>query len=164
MAVQTAQPQRALVTCTMRRTASNASPLESEKPNFWSSCAVAMNSCVCASTPTVTRTSTGATTLEPVGDGCDPLDLVERVDDDPRDPVTQRRLDLVDALVVAVHADEVTGNAGADGDGKLPTGTDVEVQSLLEHPPGDLGAEEGLARVEDVGAAQRQRRRRRRSA
>ena len=25
--------------------------------NFWSSCAVAMNSCVCASTPTVTRTS-----------------------------------------------------------------------------------------------------------
>ena len=33
-----------------------------EKPNFWSSCAVAMNSWVCASTPTVSRTSTGATT------------------------------------------------------------------------------------------------------
>lgn len=28
-------------------------------PNFWSSCAVAMNSCVWASTPTVTRICTG---------------------------------------------------------------------------------------------------------
>ncbi len=34
------------------------SPEASEKPNFWSSCAVAMNSWVCASTPVVTRTST----------------------------------------------------------------------------------------------------------
>ena len=35
-----------------------ASPPASENPNFWSSCAVAMNSWVCASTPTVTRTRT----------------------------------------------------------------------------------------------------------
>ena len=41
-----------------RRTASSAAPEASEKPNFWSSCAVAMNSCVCASTPVVTRTRT----------------------------------------------------------------------------------------------------------
>ena len=41
-----------------RRTASSAAPEASEKPNFWSSCAVAMNSWVCASTPVVTRTST----------------------------------------------------------------------------------------------------------
>ncbi len=48
-----------------RRTASAASlasPAAREKPNFWSSCAVAMNSWVCASTPTVTRTITGTTT------------------------------------------------------------------------------------------------------
>ncbi len=32
-----------------------------EKPNFWSSWAVAMYSWVCASTPAVTRTMTGAT-------------------------------------------------------------------------------------------------------
>ena len=38
--------------------AAAAAPPASEKPNFWSSCAVAMNSWVCASTPTVTRTST----------------------------------------------------------------------------------------------------------
>ena len=30
-----------------------------EKPNFWSSCAVAMNSWVCASMPTVVRMSSG---------------------------------------------------------------------------------------------------------
>ncbi len=41
-------------------TAANACPLVIEKPNFWSSCAVAMYSCVCASTPAVTRTSTRA--------------------------------------------------------------------------------------------------------
>ncbi len=43
-----------------RRTASAASV--SAKPNFWSSCAVAMNSWVWASTPTVTRTMTSTTT------------------------------------------------------------------------------------------------------
>jgi hypothetical protein len=38
------------------RTASAAAPLASEKPNFWSSWPVWTNSCVCASTPGVTRT------------------------------------------------------------------------------------------------------------
>ena len=47
---------------TMRSIASLARPFAREKPNFWSSWAVAMNSWVCASTPTVTRTMTGATT------------------------------------------------------------------------------------------------------
>ena len=42
--------------------ASSAWPPARLKPNFWSSCPVAMNSWVCASTPTVTRTMTGATT------------------------------------------------------------------------------------------------------
>ena len=37
-----------------------ASPLVIENPNFWSSWAVAMYSCVCASTPAVTRTITAA--------------------------------------------------------------------------------------------------------
>ena len=40
------------------RTAAIASPEVIEKPNFWSSCAVAMYSWVCASTPAVTRTIT----------------------------------------------------------------------------------------------------------
>ena len=46
------------------RTASSASPLLIEKPNFWSSWAVAMYSCVCASTPAVTRTITRAVPAE----------------------------------------------------------------------------------------------------
>ena len=45
-----------------RRIASIAAPLASDSPNFWSSWAVEMNSWVCASTPTVTRTSTSWTT------------------------------------------------------------------------------------------------------
>ena len=49
--------------CT-RRTASSASPAVIEKPNFWSSWAVAMYSCVCASTPAVTRTITRAVRAE----------------------------------------------------------------------------------------------------
>ena len=45
-----------------RAAAAYAAPPASEKPNFWSSCAVAMYSWVCASTPTVTRISTGGRT------------------------------------------------------------------------------------------------------
>ncbi|CAM5641635.1 hypothetical protein SVIOM342S_01680 [Streptomyces violaceorubidus] len=44
--------------CRARRTASAACPPASGMPNFWSSWAVAMNSCVCASTPTVMRICT----------------------------------------------------------------------------------------------------------
>ena len=47
-------PSASCTICTAR----HASPLVIENPNFWSSCAVAMYSCVCASTPAVTRTIT----------------------------------------------------------------------------------------------------------
>ena len=67
-------------------TASKASPLVIEKPNFWSSWAVAMYSWVCASTPAVTRTITGVAPAEVLGDPGEPLDLGEAVDDDPADP------------------------------------------------------------------------------
>ena len=60
--VQPEQRQARLTAPTIRATASAAWPPASEKPNFWSSWAVAMNSWVCASTPTVTRTITGART------------------------------------------------------------------------------------------------------
>ena len=62
----------------------------SERPNFWSSWAVAMNSWVCASTPTVTRISTGADDAELARDGGDALDLVEGVDDDAAHAVLER--------------------------------------------------------------------------
>ena len=88
-----------------RVAASNAWPPARLKPNFWSSWPVAMNSWVCASTPTVTRTMTGATTPSSAATVGDPVDLVERVDDDPPDPVGQRLADLGGGLVVAVEAD-----------------------------------------------------------
>ena len=133
-----------------RRTASKASPLVIEKPNFWSSWAVAMYSCVWASTPAVTRTSTLVGTPEPFGDLGQPLDLVERVDDDPADAEPDRALELRLALVVAVEADPGHVDAGPLGDSQLAARADVEVQPLLRRPGGGGGAEERLAGVEDV--------------
>ena len=84
VAVQPDEPEVSVAST--RRTASIAAPPASEKPNFWSSCAVAMNSWVCASTPTVTRIITSCTTPSVAGDRGEPGDLVERVEDDVPDP------------------------------------------------------------------------------
>ena len=78
----------------IRRTASNASPLVIEKPNFWSSWAVAMYSWVCASTPAVTRTMTRVAAAELGGDRRQPVDLDEGVDDDPADADLDRAAQL----------------------------------------------------------------------
>ena len=106
-----------------------------EKPNFWSSCAVAMYSWVCASTPAVTRTITRAVAARSraaiVGQ---PLDLVERVDDDPADAGLDRAAQLGDGLVVAVEADPGRVEAGAQRDGQLAAGADVEAEPLLGDP------------------------------
>ena len=76
---------------TTRVTAASASPLSSPNPNFESSVPVSMNSCVCASTPGVTRTWSAGDR----GTGCretvDAIELVERVDDDAADPVLAPR-------------------------------------------------------------------------
>ena len=74
-----------------RRTASIASPDVIEKPNFWSSWAVAMYSWVCASTPAVTRTITRAGLPGLRRHRGEPVDLVEGVDDDPADARPRRR-------------------------------------------------------------------------
>ena len=89
MRVQAAQLQHALVE-DRGAAAAKAAPLASEKPNFWSSCAVAMNSWVCASTPTVTRISTPRPHPPLAGHRGQPVDLVERVDDDPPDAGVHR--------------------------------------------------------------------------
>jgi hypothetical protein len=57
----------------------------SRSPNFWSSCAVAMYSCVCASTPTVTRHQHRPGAVPARAASGEPRDLVEGVDDDPAD-------------------------------------------------------------------------------
>ena len=85
--------------------------------------------------------------------GChgDALDLLERVDDDAPHAVRERRVDLLEALVVAVHADGLTGHLGLTGDGEFAAGADVETQALLDDPARDVRREERLARVVDVG-------------
>ena len=90
---------------------------------------------------------------ELLGDGGDPLDLGEGVEDDTAHAVAERLADLGEGLVVAVHRDPLPREAGPLRDGELATGRDVEAETLLVDPPGDGGAEEGLARVVDVGTA-----------
>ena len=109
-----------------------------------------MNSWVCASTPTVTRTRTAWRTPASPRDLSQPLDLVEGVDDDRPDPCGDGLAQLGDRLVVAVHADPLGREPGGKRDGELAAGAHVQAQALLGDPAGDRGAEERLAGVVDV--------------
>ena len=102
---------QAVAACSTRRTASAAWPPASARPNFWSSWAVAMNSWVCASTPTVTRICTRWRLPSLLGDVRDADDLLERVEHDPADAGLDRPLDLGGRLVVAVQGDALGGHA-----------------------------------------------------
>ena len=102
-----------------RRTAAIAAPLASENPNFWSSCAVEMNSWVCASTPTVTRTSTSWTTPRRAGDVVQALDLEHRVEHHVPDAGLDGGGQLGDGFVVAVQRDPLGREAGMQRDGQL---------------------------------------------
>ena len=107
-----------------------------ERPNFWSSCAVEMYSWPPACTPVVTRTITGAGLLARGRVG-HPVDLHERVDDDPPDPRVERARDLGVGLVVAVQADVRAGDAGPQRDRELAARGGVDAQALLVHPARD---------------------------
>ena len=133
-----------------RRTASKASPPVIEKPNFWSSCAVAMYSCVCASTPAVTRTITRAVRpSSAVIAASRSISSNESTTIRPT-PASTARASSAHGLVVAVEADPGRVEAGPQRDGQLAAGADVEAEPLLGDPAGDRGAEERLAGVEDV--------------
>ena len=112
-----------------------------------------MYSWVWASTPAVTRIITPVRAPELAGDVGEALDLVEGVDDDPADTELDGALELAQALVVAVEADALHREARPLGDEQLAARADVEVQPLLGQPAHDGRAEEGLAGVEDVVAA-----------
>ena len=86
------------------------------------------------------------------GDGIDPDDLVEGVQHDAADAIFESAPDFSAGFVVAVQGDSLTGEAGPGGYGEFAPGADVEVQALLGNPAGDLGAQEGLAGVIDIGA------------
>ncbi len=79
-----------------------------------------------------------------------PVDLVEGVDDEPRDAVLGRGDQFRAGLVVAVEDHPLGREAGSPGDGQLTAGADVETETLLGDPAGHRGAEKGLARVVDL--------------
>ncbi len=96
-------------------TASAAAPEETENPNLESSWPVRTNSCVCASTPGVTRTRTlGRARRRRRGfeQASEAGDLVEGVHDDAADPMGERVGQLGGRLVVAVQDEAVGGHAG----------------------------------------------------
>jgi hypothetical protein len=78
-----------------------AAPLASDSPNFWSSCAVEMNSWVCAS-PTVTeREHPGPAAAR---DLVEAFDLRHRVDHHVPDAGLDGSLQLIDRFIVARNA------------------------------------------------------------
>jgi hypothetical protein len=123
-----------------RRTASAAAestPPAIENPNFWSSCAVAMNSWVCASTPTVTRTSTGATTPRSRATASSRAISWNESTHDPPDAGVHGRRQLVEGLVVAVHGDPPGGKPARKRDGELAAAADTSsVRPSLGDPGG----------------------------
>jgi len=79
----------------------------------------------------------------------DPVQLVQRIDDDPPDSRVQSRRQLVDTLVVAVHADPGRIEPGLQGGRQLTCRTDVERQAFLIDPVGHGAGQERLAGVVD---------------
>ena len=142
---------------TTRRTASAASPPASEKPNFWSSCAVAMNSWVCASTPTVTRTITGI--ASPAG-RCSASPASRAISSNESMtiapiPASTAVVSSAERLVGAVQRDPLGRESGAQREPQLAAGADVQRQPLVVQPAHDLGAQERLSGVvHAVGAAE----------
>ena len=128
----------------------SASPLARPKPNFESSAPVSMYSCVCASTPGVTRTMhRGRGTA--VGDQrLEPVELVERSRRrSGRRPPRARRAARPSDLLLPWNTMRAGREPGVQRDVQLAAGRDVEVEPLLGDEPRHRGAEERLARVRD---------------
>ena len=86
----------------------------------------------------------------PGGDSLEPLDLVERVDDDVADAGVDGLLELGVALVVAVHVDPLGVEAGVQRQVQLAAGGDVAGEPLLGEEPQGRRAGKGLAREDDL--------------
>ena len=113
-----------------------------------------MYSCVWASTPTVTRTSTGATTPSSAATVGDAVDLVEGVDDDPADPVVERRArSRRRSCCCRASRSAPPGTPARSATASSPPVQTSRRRPSSRHPARDRGAQERLARVVDVGAA-----------
>ena len=79
-----------------------------------------------------------------------PLDLLERVDDEVADADVEAELDLGHRLVVAVEVDALGREAGGAGGGQLAAGGDVQREVLLGDQLAHRAAAERLAGVDDL--------------
>ena len=85
----------------------------------------------------------------------EPIELVERVDDDVAHPPRDRLPQLGDALVVAVHHTGAGGHSGGEHHVQLATGRDVEPHPLVVGEPGHRLAQERLRGVDRPLRAER---------
>ena len=98
----------------------------------------------------MTRTSTSWTRPRAAAARLEPLDLLERVDDEVADAGVEAGLDLGRRLVVAVEVDALRREAGGAGGGQLAAGGDVQREVLLRDQLRHRAAAERLARVHDL--------------
>ena len=79
--------------------------------------------------------------------GAEPVQLVERVDDDPADARLHGAAQLRGVLVVAVQHQPVGRHAGGQGGVQLAAGRHVEAHALFVHEPRHRRAQERLGGV-----------------
>ena len=117
-----------------RSAASRAAPLATVKPNFESSAPVAMYSCVCASTPGVTRTSTrGAGQPSATSASSRSSSSKESATMRPTSDSSAVRSSASD-LLLPWNTMRAGGNPARERDVQLAAGGDVEVQALARRP------------------------------
>jgi hypothetical protein len=86
----------------------------------------------------------------PRGGGGDAVDFDRAVDHDRADAHPGGLVDFGQGLGVAVETEPGRVDAGGERHGQFSAGADVDVESVGHHPAGDLGGQEGLARVVDA--------------
>ena len=112
-----------------------------------------MNSWVCASTPTVTRTSTSCTTpAAPAMASRRSISIIESSTTWPTPALTAAVSSSTD-LLLPCSAIRSAREVGVQRDRELAAAADVERQALFVDPAGDLGAQERLGGVAHVVAA-----------
>ena len=87
-------------------------------------------------------------------DALEPIQLVERVGDDPSDARIARGLDLRIGFVVAVEDQPLSREVGLQRDVQLAARRHIEAQPFIRDETRHRGAEERLARVRNVRRAE----------
>lgn len=88
----------------------------------------------------------------PCPQACQPVDLVEVVDNKPAHPGSQGLLQLGLGFVVAVHYQAVRWHRSSQGDGELASCGDVQAATFLVGQRRHRLAQERLRRVGDAGS------------